>query len=172
MKKSIIILFAVFLVLPSPASAHVLKSDGAIGVLFHVDPDDDPYVGQPANLHFQIKDKDNKFALADCNCTVSILKQGNQIFSSSLNSLDAKTSIYSAGVSYTFTEKAVYTVVLKGSPKASGAFQPFSVQYDVRISRELGPSANNSANPGSWLIVAGFVVLAVIAGIFIFWKKK
>lgn len=62
---SFFLIFAVFLILPTIASAHVLKTDGSIGAVVHIDPDDDPIIGKSANFFLEFKDTKNKFQLAN-----------------------------------------------------------------------------------------------------------
>lgn len=42
--------------LPQTASAHVLQTDGSIGAVLHVDPDDNPIIGEKATFFFDLKD--------------------------------------------------------------------------------------------------------------------
>jgi len=65
------------LIIPvSPVEAHVLKSDGSIGTVMYVDPDDDPIVGQVAQFYFEFKDRESKFDHQNCDCRVEVLKNG------------------------------------------------------------------------------------------------
>ena len=169
MKKLFIIFPIIFLLITPVASAHVLKSDGAIGIQLHLDPDDDPIINKPANFDFQISDKDKKFAFSNCNCSVAILKDGQQVFSTPLSASGAGSAMDSAMFSYTFTQKAVYNVIVSGTPKTPHTFQPFTIQFDLRISREDTSALGGKTNP--WL-VAIFVIVAIVVGGVVFYKRK
>lgn len=158
--KLILVLIALFVFQPTfPAYAHVLKKDGPIGVVLHINPEDDPYVGQPADFFFDIKDTSNKFDASRCNCVAKILKNNQEIYSQSLDS--SVTFVYS------FPEKAIYQVILKGQPSEGSPFQPFEIKYDIRVSREQKNSSQNFLEHYPHLagFGAGFIVLAIFIAI-------
>lgn len=163
---------------PSPVSAHVLKSDGNIGAVLHIDPDDDPIVGSPAGFFFEFKDKQNRFTPQNCDCTFSVTEDGKQLFSRPLFQNSQNPSLENSSVFFTFPERNVYQVKVSGTPNTPGAFQSFTLTYDVRVARE---APNQSANPSqtagqpapSWIsthiphliggaIVGIFLILALI----------
>lgn len=142
-KNLFLIFLFVFLGLTAAhaASAHFYLTDGSITVLLHMDPDDDPIVGQPATIHFQITDKTNKFTPANCDCSVIVSEyNGPQILSSSL-SAPPPPSIYEFGQKIIFPIKDIYLVTMTGQPKKAGEFSKFKVVYDFRIDRESGAPA-------------------------------
>ncbi|MBI3627518.1 MAG: hypothetical protein HY220_02085 [Candidatus Sungbacteria bacterium] len=114
------------------ASAHVLKSDGVIGADLHIEPDDDPYVGAPATLYLDFKDLSGKFLLDQCDCRMSISLDNSQLYEASLVSFTA---------SYTFAKPASYLLTVSGTPKHIRAFQPFSLEYPIRVARMVPPAA-------------------------------
>jgi hypothetical protein len=160
MKKCIttIIFIVAMAGLAPQALAHVLKNDGPIGVLLHVNPDDDPIVGQPAALLFSVTDSTNRFDPAACNCMVTISEQGKQLFSGSMLRLGSAASIYSLTLPFTFPEKAVYHIVASGHPKNGKSFQNFQVDYDLRVDR------GTDAQPASGTPYLTLVI--VVIGIF------
>lgn len=152
------------LALPHRGSAHVLQTDGSIGAVLHIDPDDDPIASQPATLFFEFKDRQNKFAPGRCDCSVSIIRGGTIIFS---------TALFGSGntsptVSYAFPAKAVYTVRVTGTPTAGGSFQAFTLNYDIRVDREPTGGAANAApaqpNHTSHYIIfgGGFIIFFLL----------
>ncbi|HEV8601622.1 MAG TPA: hypothetical protein VGQ87_03445 [Patescibacteria group bacterium] len=153
------------------AEAHVLKSDGSIGVLLHVTPDDDPIVGEPAMFFFEVKDKQNKFSPQNCDCALTILKQDKQIFSTSLYSSSSGNDISSPMFSFTFPEKSVYSIVVTGKPKIADEFQAFSVKYDLRVSRDSG-SASSSQLPLGKIILGIVIAAAIVCAALYFNKRK
>ncbi len=177
-KLLVVILFSIIMLFPSSVSAHILDSDGAIGAVLHIDPEDDPIVGQPASFFFEIKDKNGKFKPEDCNCLFLIEEDGKQIFSQSLFQNSNNPSMATASVFYTFAKRDVYKVSVVGDPIRSGDFQPFKLEYDLRVSRE---SANKptSSETTNWfsahmvqLVGGGIVVLFLVFAIITQGRKK
>ena len=169
MKKIFISIIFISLFFAPGASAHILKSEGSIGVLLHLSPDDDPIVGEPANFFFEIKDKDNKFQPADCICKISIQSNYTEVFSGDLFIANDSNDINAAVFSYTFPAKAIYNIIVSGQPKTAGGFQTFHVEYDVRVERT---QMSNAGNSSSWLIIGIFAVLALIIFCGLYFKKN
>jgi len=115
--------------IPAIASAHVLKVDGDIGVVLHINPDDAPTTGDSTDYIFYFDDDTGKFSLSKCNCQVSIIENGNAIATKPL----VITSSEVSENHYTFMKPDVYDIRVSGTPKTSGAFQPFKLDYEVRV---------------------------------------
>jgi|GEM_PF-785460 len=151
---------AALLALAPLASAHVLETDGSIGAIMHVDPDDDPIAGQPAKFYFEFKDKDNKFSFQNCDCSATITRNTQQVFSAPLPP---------DGFSYTFPERDVYVLDITGQPKQAGQFQSFRLEYTLRISR-TAPANSQGSGSLPWgehtlhyiLFGAGFLVIGAL----------
>src|SRR5438045_57931 len=88
----------VFWLNPHIVSAHVLKTDGNIGAVLHIDPDDDPIAGSQASFFFEFKDIQGKFQSQNCDCTFSIAEDGKEIFSQPLFQNNSNPSLTSASV--------------------------------------------------------------------------
>lgn len=136
-------------------SAHVLKTDGHVGVLLHVDPDDDPFVGQPATLLFSVTDTTKSFQASDCDCQVSISVHGQNLSSQSATVLDDST----LDASFDFPAKDVYQVTFSGKPTGQASFQSFQMSYDVRVDRL---SKTESKPPKTAVIIASIVGVMVL----------
>ncbi len=126
-------------------SAHILRSDGSIGAVLHIDPEDDPIAGQQSGFFFEFKDKQNKFTPTNCDCTFSINEQSKEIYSQPLFAGNANPNLENASIFYTFPKKDVYEVAVVGKPIQANAFQPFTLRYDLRVDREVqnGYTSNN-----------------------------
>lgn len=174
MMKFLFFLF-LFFIFVSPAAAHILKTDGSIGAVIHVTPDDDPIVGEPADFFFEIKDKDKKFRPEACDCRVTIAKNGSEIFSRSLFETTNQANLNTPVFQYTFPERALYTISLAGQPKVANAFQPFAIQYDIRAERvsdtaSAAPSAQaGETKSNHWVhyIAIAFIALVFFVLLFI-----
>lgn len=161
LKKYLFLLLLLVLAMPQVVSAHVLKTDGNIGAVLHIDPDDDPIALSQSGFFFEFKDKQNRFTPENCDCTFSITEDGKEIYTQSLFASNPNPSLQSASVFYTFPEKNIYQVKVVGKASPPGAFQSFTLVWDVRVAREANLSTSN--NP-SWLtqhlphLIAGIIV--------------
>ncbi len=136
-----------FFSLTQPVSAHVLLTSGSIGATVHVDPEDDPIVGNPTNFYFEFKDKENKFNSADCNCKISLSKNGTEIYSQDLFTTSPGNDISSPIFQFTFPEKNIYTLKITGIPKTPESFQAFELNHTLRITREQNSNQPTTTNP-------------------------
>jgi hypothetical protein len=171
MKKIFFLVLLGVALIPVLASAHVLKIDGSIGVTIHVDPDDDPIVGEPASFFLEIKDKQDVFRPENCTCVATISKGSEPIFSTDLFTNGSGNSLTAAPFfSYVFPERNIYTVTISGTPKTSQAFQSFSVRYDLRVARDKNTPA--ATRGGHFWIFGGLVIGAVVLFCVYFIRKK
>jgi hypothetical protein len=132
-------LFLALVFIPAPASAHVLKVDGTIGAVLHIDPNDSPEAGTPASIFFDLKDSSGKFSIEKCACAVTITEGDKTVFNRNLISL--------AAVTYTFPEIGLYDVSLSGSPKDGASFDAFKLSYDIRVeTANENATAHNNKN--------------------------
>lgn len=150
----------------SPVFAHVLLTDGSIGATLHIDPEDDPIVGQPSNFYFEFKDKQNLFDPNNCDCRITITSNGQKIYDQELFNSSVQTSDLNSPVfTYTFPEKNIYLIKITGTPKTPNAFTPFNLEHSLRIDREASakPQTQNSllSDPHFFHYIAA--ALAVLA---------
>lgn len=115
--------------IPAVASAHVLKVDGDIGAVLHINPDDNPTTGSSTDYAMSFDDDTGKFSLPKCTCTVSIIENGKTI---AVKPLTVSSSEVSEN-RYTFVKPDVYDMKFTGTSKTPGAFQPFTLNYEVRV---------------------------------------
>lgn len=146
--------------------AHVLLTDGPVGVVLHIEPDDDPIVGQRSPIFFEFKDKEGRFSPAQCNCRVRLLRDSKEISNQSLVSAEGSGAEMSAVV--VFPERALYQLQISGAPRNTGVFQPFTLIKDVRVDRV--PSSQDNAtkpspfeNPHTLHAVGIFAVFSIVA---------
>lgn len=164
MKKLFFLLF-VYLLSANPALAHTLKTDGSIGAVLHVTPEDDPIVGEATNFFFDIKDKSNKFTPESCDCIASILQDGKEISTQSLFQNNPNPSLEDASFSYRFPQRNVYMIRIVGKPKTQGTFEPFTLEWDQRVARvseDSKRSATEKNSSGIWKWIFPVVGLAFI----------
>lgn len=155
-RKSLCLLLLISL--PQAAFAHVLQSEGDIGVLMHVDPGDEPVAGEQATLMLEMTAKKGRFAIADCDCRLRILSEANVVFEAPIAAGTGGT----AAVPFVFAAAGMYRAEIAGSPRTGAPFRPFHVGFDVRV--VPGEAADES--PWSWLrrnwVVSAAVLLTLI----------
>ena len=143
--------------LPGTASAHVLKNDGDIGAVMHVEPDDNPLAGVPVTYQLVFNDTSHRFSLSTCDCTATIQTIGGVVKTEAINTkheLDSKSTV-------TFPEPDVYTLRVRGEPKVAGAFQPFTLNYTIRVNP--GGVQFQEVPPLLWAGLGSAVMLAILA---------
>jgi hypothetical protein len=145
---------------PGVASAHVLKLDGSIAGILHINPDDDtPVAGKSTDYIIEFDDDANQFTLPQCDCTVSVV-----------NTNDNKTIateplvVTSSKISenhYTFSDSGIYNLRFTGAPKQANGFQPFTLTYTVTVASQ---SSSQSVSPFLWIGMGTVITLVIAAG--------
>lgn len=170
---TILILFGLSGLLPLPVFAHVVKSDGTVGAVIHIDPEDDPVAGGENTIYLEFKDTTGKFNLPDCDCKLTISKDSQEVSSQSFSSTSESEPL-SAVIPFVFPEKGIYEVKISGASKTSD-FPNFVFTYDVRVARD-----NNStpAPKESWFsehvihLIGSFGIVAFFIGALIAQKRR
>jgi hypothetical protein len=146
---------------PGVATAHVLKLDGNIAGILHINPDDEtPVAGKSTDYIIQFDDGTHKFTLPECDCTVSIINTNDNKTLATLPL--AVTSGETSENHYTFPDSGIYNLRFTGTPKRAGTFQPFTITYTETVL--AGQTGSQSVSPYLWLGMSTTIVLAVAAG--------
>ncbi len=171
---SSVLLGLLFFLTPQTALAHILKSDGSIGAVLHISPDDDPIAGEQSSFYFEFKDKEGKFDPQKCLCNVTILQSDKDIYSQPLFKDNLEPSLKNASFSFTFPERDVYKVKISGT-SVGGEFAAFELIYDIRVERSVNSEPVKSTDEeNNWFwshaihliggfLLGGFLVFALIA---------
>ncbi len=139
--KKILLTFFFFFMAFTQVFGHTLQTQGSIGAVLHIKPDDDPIIGEPAFFFFEFKDKKDTFKASECECTVTILEAGKKVYEDTLMIDEAgKNSMH---FSFTFPRKNIYSVIVKGT-SSSNSFQSFTLTYDFRVKRDSTNQTSNS----------------------------
>jgi hypothetical protein len=120
----------------SPAIAHTVKTDGNVGVTFHIEPDHNPRAGEPAQAWFALTRQGGQLIpLEQCQCRLAIYRssENTPILTPPLTSLSAEQYHNIPGAAIVFPKAGVYSLELSGSPKAKAAFKPFKLSYSVTV---------------------------------------
>lgn len=158
MKRIILLSNIIVLILTfttQPAVAHILKTDGTIGAILHMFPDDNPKSGISTTYELAFKDTDDQFTLSNCDCSAEIQSNGKTI---ELQTLDTVYPLTSQNT-YTFPEPNVYTLIVTGQPKKEKMFQSFTLYYDIRVE---GSENNDSQAFPTTLTIGMSLVLELI----------
>ncbi len=122
----------VLLLSVAPAWAHVVATDGSIGVTMHVDPDDQPVAKTPTRFYLWFKDTTGHLKPQDCRGTFSVSDAGDYVVAT--QPLFARTGSGLTDVhDITFDKPGVYTVHINGAPTGTTTFQPFLITFQVRV---------------------------------------
>lgn len=153
------------------AYAHILQSDGSIGALLHIDPDDSPIAGKQSVFFFEFKDKQGKFSSQNCDCVFMVVENGNTIYSQPLFQ-NLTTSSSNVSIFYTFPQKDVYQVKVVGKPITPIAFQPFTLVWNWRVDQQVENIPVHNINFFSAHVphIVGLGIMLLIFFIFIFVK--
>ena len=117
-----------------PASAHTVKTDGDIGVLFHIEPDHNPRAGEPARTWFVLSRSGGAIVpLQECDCRLTVRSDSVATFAPELQPIDAEEHRDIPGVEIVFPEPGNYTLELSGQPQAEAEFSPFAIAYEVTV---------------------------------------
>ncbi len=171
---SLVFLFAFTLFVPTQkAYAHVLKTDGSIGAVIHINPEDDPIAGQESGFFFEFKDTKKAFSPEKCNCTFTVKQNGQVLNTQSLFQDSANPSLENVSVYYTFPQKGIYTVSVSGTPITPGEFESFTLTWDIRVEREeSSPSISESGNDQNIKYIVLIAAVVIIVGLVLSRKKK
>ncbi len=163
--------------IPGPLWAHETKTAGQFSVLLHMEPQDSPVIGEPAQLFFAVSKAAGELYVDECGCSVTIKRAGKIISTPMLNHADV---LYGSnvGVAETiFSTAGLYQVTFVAKPVKTNPFEPFELTFNVRIERQslteapINPPADNSLDP-SYYIYAGGIAAAGIIVIVGFKKTK
>lgn len=171
MKKILTFLFIFYIAIyyaTQTVEAHILKTNGSIGAVLHISPEDDPVAGGVSYLFFEFKDKIGKFNLKACDCTLSVYANNKLIHSESLPQKNSDSSATSATVAYTFPEKNVYIIEVSGKPQEPNAFQSFTLSYDIRVETSVAPATRAAQDTNNDHVIHSVIFFAAFA-IFIIW---
>jgi hypothetical protein len=126
-------------VLPQQAFAHRERMDGVMTGKLHIDPDDDPFIGQEAHLHFHIENELHTFMPENCACVMTIESNGEVLMTQELTQIANMpiSDIHEQfSTTFTFPGAGQYFVKLSGQPKDGVAFDPFLLNFDMLVERE------------------------------------
>ncbi len=138
-----------------PASAHKVKITEDVGATLHIEPNDNPRAGEPAQAWFALTRKGGKaIPLAECNCQLSVFSEPRKpdesaLLKPSLKSIVAERYQGIPGANITFPKPGAYELQLIGKPVNSEGFKPFEFKFEVTVAAGTSqptPTAINSTS--------------------------
>jgi hypothetical protein len=141
---------------PSAAQAHTLAKDGRISAFMHIAPDDKPAPGKTNTIHFYFNDQDFRFTMEGCDCSVKISEGKKILYKGGLQAEEprvGKINVFLPDNNFS------YDVVVSGSPKTAGFFQPFTLKFDIDVGNPPPTPPPVSHWKTGWVIIAAIAVL-------------
>jgi hypothetical protein len=111
------------------------STDTGISATLHIDPNDQPVTGRPAQFFFTFQDTAGTFEINQCDCVVTIKKNEEQFDQQPVTKNDTVVSSFGSQPLYvnTFEESGEYELTLNGSPKDGATFSPFALEYKFHV---------------------------------------
>jgi len=149
-----------------PAQAHVVLTDGTIGVTMHIDPDDAPVAGTPSRFNFWFKDTTGHLDPTRCKGSFTI-SSGDWLVTTQPLFAQVNSGLVSFH-EFTFEKPGVYTVRVSGFPIGTVSFQPFLLEFKVRVA--AGSQAYPVSGPQNWVVEhAPHLLTGLLGGALILW---
>ena len=167
-----------FCLLP-PTFAHSVKIDKDVGGTLHIEPNDTPRAGEPAQTWFALTRKGGKvIPLQECNCQLAVYavpyKSGEPaLIEPSLQPVQAEKYQGIPGAEITFPKPGTYQLQLKGKPTTAESFQPFELKFQVTVAagktiatpKPVQQSVQTNGTPETQGVTGNLVQPAIILGI-------
>lgn len=149
--KLIIIAAAISVIFPAGAArAHTLAKDGRISAFLHIAPDDQPKAGKINTVHFYFNDQDFRFTMEGCFCNASVKEDKQVLFKGPLAAEDIRVGKLNVLLP---DDNKSYDVVVNGTPKTAGYFQPFKLKFDIDVGNPP-PETDRPNHNWFWAIFA------------------
>ncbi|MGM3306223.1 hypothetical protein ACSQ6I_09610 [Anabaena sp. WFMT] len=132
------------------ASAHTVKIAGDVGGTIHIEPNDNPRAGEPAQTWFALTRKGGKvLPLKECNCQLAIYAEPHTpgepaLLEPDLIPVQAERYQGIPGAEITFPKPGVYELQLKGKPVTEANFRPFELKFQVTVTAGKAVAAPQS----------------------------
>lgn len=137
-KKSLgIVLLSALLAVP--VAAHNVEVSEEVAATFHIEPNHNPRVGEPAQAWFALTRRGGKMIpLSECSCALAVYRlprsaDAQPVAKPSLEAIDAERFQGIPGASIVFPEAGAYELELQGTAKNGAEFAPFQLTYSVNV---------------------------------------
>lgn len=114
------------------ALAHEVEKDGDVGGLIHIEPTDNPVVGNNV-ARFEINQKGGiPINMQNCTCVLNIYAGAYKAGAKPQSTVKLLTDKKHLKGTLHLPEAGPYTLVLTGKPRAGATFKAFTLQWAIR----------------------------------------
>jgi hypothetical protein len=170
------------------ASAHTVKIADDVGGTIHIEPNDNPRAGEPAQTWFALTRKGGQvLPLKECNCQLAIYAEPHTpgepaLLEPPLNPVQAERYQGIPGAEITFPKPGIYELQLSGKPATEANFRPFELKFQVTVTagkavetpQQSGQNITNQQQGAAIGFIQPLIILAITLlsiGIVIFLVK-
>jgi hypothetical protein len=170
------------------ASAHTVKIADDVGGTIHIEPNDNPRAGEPAQTWFALTRKGGQvLPLKECNCQLAIYAEPHTpgepaLLEPPLNPVQAERYQGIPGAEITFPKPGIYELQLSGKPATEANFRPFELKFQVTVTagkavetpQQSGQNIANQQQGAAIGFIQPLIILAITLlsiGIVIFLVK-
>jgi hypothetical protein len=179
----ILLPFLALFTTPIPTTfAHTIKIAADVGATLHIEPNDNPRAGEPAQSWFALTRKGGKpITLKECICNLAIYAEPHSpsepaLLKPLLKPVKAERYSGTPGAEITFPKPGSYQLWLNGKPATGESFKPFELKFTVTVvsgkKAEVPSEINVAEKPqgmviglGQYSIFLGVILLS-IGGLF------
>lgn len=139
--------------------AHELEQDNGISAVLHIPPDDNPVAAKKTQINIAYGDKNKKFSLKKCSCTISVVRNEHVLSSVPARPALPGSSLDSA-VEVVFPSKGQYEI--RASGKAiDNSFAEFQVEFPVKITQSSIDTKAKAAF-AIMILAAGTILINIV----------
>jgi len=134
---------------PASVQAHETEVEGKIAATWHIEPNDAPEAGKPAQVWIALTRVGGQvIPLADCDCTLKIwsVPPGDQpLLEPDLTSISAEQYTGIPAAEVVFPDRGQYLLELSGTPRAGADFSPFTFKNQILVATGSGTAPTPSS---------------------------
>jgi hypothetical protein len=188
------LLLLIFLLFTSPVFAHKVKISEDVGATLHIEPNDNPRAGEPAQAWFALTRKGGKvIPLAECNCQLAVYLEPRKpgetaLLNPNLKAIVAEKYQGIPGADIIFPKPGAYLLELNGKPVKTDDFKPFELKFEMTVAagnssvnqnptqksqvKQDNQKNDNSPFSQTALVAISILVIAGILGVALKWFKR
>ena len=125
--------------------SHNIKTDGNVGVTFHIEPEHSPSAKEPSQAWFVLTRQGGKIIpLSECDCQLKVYNSQQQLVQTpTLTPLSPEKYQNIPGADITFSAPGIYNLELTGK-SIKNDFDAFAVTYTVTVTPSLAQKTQTS----------------------------
>jgi hypothetical protein len=192
MMKNKFLPLLIFLLFTSPVFAHKVKISEDVGATIHIEPNDNPRAGEPAQAWFALTRKGGKvIPLAECNCQLAVYLEPHKpgepaLLNPSLKAIVAEKYQGIPAADMIFPKPGAYLLELNGKSVKADDFKPFKLKFEITVAagtssanpnpnlqvKQENPKSENLPFSQTALVAVSILVIAGILGVALKWFKR